>query len=189
MELMVASALSVTLMGGVMAFIKLGMLSFSGITVQSAMNEQAGRSLEFIQSRVRLATIITTNSMGNILTLGFDDDPLTDSNGDGKAYNDKDHYERFQFIGNNSTNLTACSTNRLVYYTNINFTSSNVLIPVGVRNLPGTNIFTLVNNDVVIVNFGIVDSSTIDHYQAIDIQAAAVPLNRPMANATYAILP
>ena len=189
-EMMVSSVCTLIIMAGVMAFIKLGMLSFSGITVQSTINQQAGYAIEFVQSRARLATIIFTNdSAGNILTLGFDDDPLTDSDGDGKPYNDKNHFERFQFIGINSTNATACSSNRLAYFPDISVASSNVLVPMGVRNLPRTNIFTIVNNNTVIINFGIVDSPTLDRYQAIDIQAAAVPLNRPAANATYAILP
>lgn len=94
-----------------MRFANSTILSISAITVQSTINQQAGNAIEFIQMNARLATSISNDTSGNILTLGLDDNSATDSNGDGKTYNDRDHYGRFQFLGVNSTNSAACATN------------------------------------------------------------------------------
>jgi hypothetical protein len=64
-----------------------------------------------------------------------------------------------------------------------------LLVPAGVRNLPGYNIFTVTNRSTTIVRFGVVDGYGRDRYQSIDIQATAVPLNRPAATNFIAILP
>ena len=64
-----------------------------------------------------------------------------------------------------------------------------MLIPAGVRNLPGYNIFTLSNYSEVLVRFGIFDRNSRDHYQGIDIQATAYSLNRPASTNFISILP
>ena len=172
-----------------MMFANSTILSISAITVQSTINQQAGNAIEFIQMNARLATSISNDTSGNILTLGFDDNFATDSNGDGKTYNDRDHYGRFQFLGVNSTNSAACATNRLIYFPNINSTNKQVLISSGLRNLPGYKIFTVTNNNTVIIRFGMVDPQARDHYQAIEIQGTAVSLNRPATTNFISILP
>jgi hypothetical protein len=187
-ELMVASGIALLVMGAAMAFMYFAGISVSGITSQSVINQQAGNTIEFIQSRARLATSIAVNASGTKLTLGFDDDPLTDSDGDGKTYNDRDHYEQFWFVGATGTGTTV-STNKLIYLANTNSTASQVLIPAGIRNLPGCNIFTLTNSTEVLVRFGVFDCYSRDHYQGIDIQATAYPLNRPTATNFISILP
>jgi hypothetical protein len=188
MELMVAASIALLVMGAAMAFMFFAGISVSGITAQSVVNQQAGNTIEFIQSRARLATSISVNASGTKLTLGFDDDPLTDSDGDGKAYNDRDHYEQFRFVGVAGTGTTI-STNHLVYLANTNSTASQVLIPAGVRNLPNFNIFNLSNTTEVVVRFGVFDRYSKDHYQGIDIQTTAYPLNRPAATNFISILP
>ncbi len=188
LELLVAGAVGLLIMAGTMTFMYFSSLSVSGISSQATLNQQAGNAIEFIQSRVRYATMVSNGPAGNTLTLGFDDNPAADSNGDGISYNDKDHYERFKFIGvNGSASIVA--SNRLVYLSNIASTAQKVLIPNGVRNLPGFNIFTVTNGATVIVRFGVVDTYARDHYQSIDIQATAVPLNRPAATNFVGILP
>jgi prepilin-type N-terminal cleavage/methylation domain-containing protein len=187
-ELMVASSISLLVMGGAMTFLWFSGLGASGVAAQALCNQQAGNALEFIQSRARLAVCVSNDSTGNVLTFGFDDDPTTDSDGDGIPYNDKNHYERFQFIGlNGSTNN--CSTNRLVYIPNISNTNTRTLISAGVRNLPGSRIFSVTNGALTIIRFGVVDTYAMDRYQSIDIQATAVPLNRTVSTNVIAIFP
>jgi Tfp pilus assembly protein PilW len=186
-ELMVSSSIALLIMGGVMIFLQFGGTYISGITAQSAINQQAGNAIEFIQMRARLATSVSASS--NTLTLSFDDNPAVDSDGDGTTYNDKDHFERFQFVGVNG-NTNTISTNRLVYIPDVAAPANQrVLIPAGVHNLPGYSIFTVTNQSTVIIRFSIADGYVADHYQGIDIQATAVPLNRPIATNFVTIIP
>src|SRR6185369_7699918 len=108
-EVMVASGILVVVVGGAMTFMMFAGVSASGITAQNVASGQAGGALEFIQNRARFATSMSNNASGNAYTLGFDDNYAVDSDGDGKAYNDKNHFERFSFVGVNSTNLAACT--------------------------------------------------------------------------------
>lgn len=187
MEVMIASAISLLVIAGVMIFFWFSSYSASGVVSQALLNQQAGNALEVIQSRARLAVCVSNDSTGNALTLGFDDNPTVDSDGDGIPYNDKDHFERFQFIGLNS--VTNASTNYLVYIPNISNAFRQVLIPQGVRNLPGYKIFTVTNGATTIIRFGIVDAYKADRYQAIDIQGTAVAYNRPASTNVISILP
>jgi hypothetical protein len=98
-----------------------------------------------------------------------------------------DHFERFQFIGSNGTNNYA--GNKLIYIADISKSNQVVLIPTGVRNLPGYPIFTVTNSATTIIRFGIVDGYGRDHFQSIDIQSMAVPLNRPKATNIIATFP
>lgn len=185
-EVMVAGSIGLLVMGGAMSFLWFSGLGISGVTSQAMANQRAGNAIEFIQSRARLAVSVDASS--NVLTLGFDDDPTTDSDHDGIAYNDRDHYERFQFVGANGTS-TGANTNSLIYIPNIARTNQRVLIPAGVRNLPGYNIFTIANGTTTVIRYGVVDGYGPDHFQSIDIQGTAVPLNRPRGTNFIAILP
>ena len=188
-EVMVASGILVVVLAGAMTFMSFAGVSVSGITAQNVASGQAGNALEFIQSRARFATTMSNNAAGNTFTLGFDDNYTVDSDGDGKTYNDKNHFERFSFLGVNSTNAAACSSNRLVYLPNTASTSSRVLVSRGLRNLPLYNIFTITNQTIAIIRFGIVDRNVRDYYQAIEIQGTAVSLNRPATTNVISILP
>jgi Tfp pilus assembly protein PilW len=187
-ELMVASTVSLFVMAGAMTFLWFSGLAVSGVASQALCSQQAGNALEFIQSRARLANFVTNDSSGNAVTFGFDDNPTLDSNGDGNAASDQTHFERFQFIGvNGSTNNIL--TNKLVYIPNITNSYQQTLISAGVRNLPGYKIFTVTNVSTTIIRFGIVDGYAPDRYQSIDIQATAVPLNRPASTNVIGIIP
>lgn len=188
-ELLVATSISILLAVGAMMFANSTVLSISAITAQSTINQQAGNAIEFLQINARLATSISNDTAGNILTLGFDDNFAVDSDADGKPYNDRDHFARFQFLGVNSTNSAACATNRLVYFPNVNSTNKRVLVSAGLRNLPGYKIFNVTNNNTVIIRFGMVDPQAADRYQAIEIQGTAVSLNRPASTNLISILP
>ena len=188
-EVMVTSVILMVVMAGAMTFMRLAGVSVSGITAQNFASGQAGQALEFIQNRMRFATSISNNASGNSLTLAFDDNYTVDSDGDGKAYNDKNHFERFTFVGVNSTNTAACSSNRLEYISNVASNSTpRVLVRKGVRNLPLCNIFTVTNQATAVIRFGIVDGNGWDYYQAVEIQGTAVSLNRYTTN-VISILP
>ena len=187
-ELMVAGAIGVVLLGGIMTFTRYAMAAFSGITTQSTINQRAGNVIERIQERVARATVIQCDSAGNTLTLGFDADFSVDSDSDGKPYNDRDRSERFQFLGVNTTNSANCSSNRLLYFPDITKTNNRILVPSGLRDLPGRKIFVVTNENTVIIRFGIADSYAGDRYQAIDIQGMAVTLNRPTSATNFILL-
>ena len=193
-EMQVAMAIGVLVVAGAMAFIYYAAYAVSGVTAQTLINQQAGNSIEFIQSRVRFATSISNDVSGNILTLGFDDNVALDtaSSGfptNGIPWDDKDHFEQFQFLGVNSTNVFNCASNQLVYIANTQSNSTKVLVPSGVRNLPGFKIFTMTNQVIAIIRFGIADKYQTDKYQSIDIQGTGVSLNRPWTNNVLSIIP
>jgi prepilin-type N-terminal cleavage/methylation domain-containing protein len=102
-EVMVSSSIALIITAAAMGFAYFSGIYLSGITTQTVLNQQAGNAIEFIQTRARLATSVAVSSSGNTLTLGFDDDPLVDSDvpPDGIPYNDKDHFEQFKFVGSN----------------------------------------------------------------------------------------
>jgi hypothetical protein len=177
-EVMIASSLGLLVLAGAYSFLFFTLRAMSGVSAQSVMNQKGANALEMIQSRTRFATFMATSSSGDTLTLGFDDNYNVDSDGDGKTYNDRNHYEQFKFIGVSSTNVLACATNQLVYIPNTNSTYQRVLISGGVRILPGFKVFSTTNTVISVIRFGIADPKTLDQYQAIDLQGSAVSLNR-----------
>jgi len=186
-EIVVASALGLLVIGGAMAFLWFCGLGVSGVSAQALSNQRGGNAAEFIQSRARFAINASNDLTGNILTLAFDDNPTNDSDKNGITYDDMNHFEQFQFIGVNSTNNFA--GNKLIYIPNTTNKNQVVLIPTGVRNLPGYPIFTVTNSATTIIRFGIVDGYGRDHFQSIDIQSMAVPLNRPRSTNIIATFP
>src|ERR1041385_4959311 len=172
-EVMVACAIAVMILAGAMTFMNFAGISMSGITTQSTVNDQAAQALQFIQSRVRTATAVSNDTSGTVLFLGFDDNYGKDSNTNGLAYDDVDHFDRFEVIGS-STNVQS-STNKLVYIPATG--AQKVLIPTGVCKLPNRRIFPVTNSATILIRFAIVDSYANDRYQSIDIQSIAVPLN------------
>jgi hypothetical protein len=188
-ELVIASGIGMMVVAGGLSFLFYAGRATAGVSAQTVLNQRGGNAIEFIQSRVRFATFISASSSGNTLTLGFDDNYNADSDGDGKTYNDRDHYEQFNFVGINSTNITDCASNQLIYLANTNSSTQRILIPAGVRNLPGYKIFSLNNSVITIIRFGIADSYSGDHYQAIDLQGTGVSLNRLWNTNVITIIP
>jgi hypothetical protein len=64
-----------------------------------------------------------------------------------------------------------------------------VLVSAGLRKLPNWNVFTSTNGFAAAIRFGIKDTYASDHFQAAEIQAAAVPLNRPRQTNIVTVLP
>ena len=187
-EVMIASALSAMILTGTMAFMFFAGKSLSGATTQSFLNAQAGNGMEFILSRVRVATSIGTDDSQNTLTLGFDDNFSADgTDNDGKPYNDVDHRERFQFKNGDGKDNTFAD-NVLVYFPNTGSTNSQTLMR-SVRKLPNTPVFTMTNLSTVIINLGVADAYTNDFRQSVELQLIAVPRNRPSTTNIVSILP
>jgi hypothetical protein len=189
MEILVASACGSLVIIGVLIFMNFARLAASGIMAQAMVSDTAARTIAHMKDRIRLATSITVDATGNILTLGFDDNYNVDSDGDGNLYNDQDHYEVFQFTGTNGTNSATASSNSLIYTPKVGVSGSKVLVSSGIRNLPGYNIFTLANPGAVIIRFGVVDTYTRDRFQSIDIQATCLSMNRPASSSTIGVIP
>lgn len=190
-EMVVSVSIATTLIGGTMAFLLYAEKSISSVTAQTYMTQQSGYALEFIESRIRLATLVSNDASGNVLTLGFDTNYLVDSGngGNGVAWANQDYFEQIKFIGHNTTNATACATNRLVWVPNTASSNQIVLIPAGLRNLPGHNIFFVTNTVLATICFGVVDTNRQDYYQESDVQTMAASLNHPPNNNLVRILP
>ena len=189
LELLVASTCGAIVLASALVFMNFARISTSGIAAQAFVSNSAANTVAFMQNRIRYATNVAVDSTGNTLTLAFDDDYNVDSDGDGSAYNDKDHYETFQFTGTNGTNAANCAGNRIVYTPKVGVAGNTVLLSYGVRNLPTFNIFTIANSTTVLIRFGVVDANARDRFQAIDIQATGVPLNRPASSSVVGIVP
>lgn len=184
MEMMVAMAIATTVIAGTMAFLLFGSKSASGIINQARINQNAGDAIQFIQSRVRLATLVSNDASGNILTVGFDTNNLVDSGngGNGVPWANQDYYGQFRFVGVNTTNLADSAANQLIWIPNTRFANHTVLIGAGVRNLPRHPVFSVTNSVLATICFGVVDINRRDYYEAIEIQAMAASLNRSGQN-------
>ena len=190
-ELIVAAAIGTLIVGGAYLFLIFSLRAMAGVSSQAVLTQKGGNAIEIIQKRVRFATTNFVSPSGNTLTLAFDDNPAVDSDGNGRAFDDRNHYEQFKFIGFSSTNAADCLTNKLVYIANTNTGTQQILISTGVRNLPGFKIFSTPVGypTLVVIRFGVSDSSSINHYQAIDLQGTAVSLNRALNTSVISIYP
>lgn len=190
-ELLFAVGISTVVLAMTGTFIAMAARSTSGIVTQTVLNTQAGRTSEFIFDRVRFATSMSNDVSGNMLTLGFDDDPAVDSDNDKKTYNDKNHYEIFQFTNGDGDDATTAD-NRLIYYSKTNSTVglTNVLIKSSVGKLPDKPVFGVTNvTTTVLLNYRLVDSYDSDGYQSCIVQAAFLARNRPDPSTVISILP
>ncbi len=180
MEVLVALGISALVLAGVMTFISMAATSIAGTASQTSINYRTSNASEFIFSRVRFATKVNNggDTSGKTLRVGMDDNLGVDSNGDNLTYNDQDHYEIFQVVGN-----------RLIYKPNENQAQTNVLIAAGIKTLPGKVIFTITNGATVLVNFAVADTYSSDGYQTCDIQGAIVPRNRSLSTNTINSIP
>jgi type II secretory pathway pseudopilin PulG len=178
MEMMVASAMVAIIVAGLFASTTFFTNSLQAVTRQNLLNDRAAAASEFILSRVRLAMTMTNDAGGNTLTLEFDDNPEVDSNGDGKAYNDVNHVEKIMFLsGDNDDGTTA--NNRLVHVPDTTSGITNTLLAEGVRKLTSFKVFSLTNQNSVLINFGLLGDDGKGRYQAVEIRTRAVRRNKP----------
>lgn len=186
MEVLVAMSIFMLVMVTTMNYFCVTGRALSGSTTQCNINTQGAYAFQLIQNRVRLATLVSNSTSGNTLTIGLDDNPAVDSNGDGVTWNDQDHFERFQVRNIGSTNSP---TNAMIYIPDITKTNETVLIKSGVLNLPGWNYFTVTNTATVLIRFGITDNYSNDYYQSFQVQGAALALNHKVFTNSISILP
>jgi hypothetical protein len=167
-EVLVATAILMMVVAAFAVFCNVTGRSLVSVTTQTTFDQVAAHGVEFIISRVRLANTISNDAAGDTLTLSFDDDRETDSDGDRLTWNDKDHFEVFQFID---------SGNRIIYKTNAAQPDFSLLIPNSVRKLDTLPIFS-VSSNVVSINFGLLDTNMNAYSQAIEIRTQAVRGNK-----------
>ena len=184
-EMLMATGVTGLILGVALVFTTFASVNISGITSQSNLNDKAANALQMIQDHARVATLVSNNASGTILTLGFDNDYLVDSDGDTIAYNDANRFETFAIVGTSTDILN--STNKLVF-TNTNGVS-NTLVSQGVVNFPGNKYFLVTNKATALIRFSVVDNFSLDRYQTVDIQSTAVLLNRRSTTNLIAILP
>ena len=186
---MFAVGITALLVAGFSTFMAMASRSISGTTAQTSINTDAAQASDFIFSRIRLATFLSNDFSGNRLTLGFDDNEGVDSDGDGNSYNDRNHFEYFEFR-NGDGNDTTVEDNRIVYNSNIGLSPDTLLVNNGVRLLPFTQIFSVTNGGTVLIHFGLVDIDKNDSYQGCEIQEVVVSRNRPASlTNVVAVLP
>lgn len=191
MEMLVAVGISSLMLAMTSTFAIMTARSTSGVVQQAVINDQAGRVSELIFNRVRFATSLAVDATGNTLTLSFDDDFMTDSSipPDKKTYNDRDHYEVFQFLTGDGSDATT-TDNRLIYKPRSDVAITNVLLRSAIRKLPNVKIFVLTNEtSTVLMHFGLVDSYSTDGYQEVDIKTAFLARNSPDTSKLIKILP
>ena len=176
MEFVIATGLTVLMVGALMV-LSTGMgKSIVSITSQATYNQNAGNGIEVIINRVQLANFASNSPSGNSLTLSFDDDPEVDSNGDGITWNDQDHFEQFMYKST-GTNWDSANDNFIGYKTNKNVARTNIVVPSTVRKLSGQNIF-FVSNNTVWINFGLLTTNQSPFSQAVEIRTKAAFRNK-----------
>ncbi len=187
-EMMFALGIAAMLVTAVVTFMFVAARTMSGAMTQTSINTDSATVSDFIFNRIRLATFLTNDASGNRLTLAFDDNHTFDLDGDGKSYDDRGHYEYFEFRNGDGTNSTV-TDNKLVYKANTNQPGEKILISSRVRVLPNTQVFVVTNNYTVLINFGMLDNYTSDSYQACDIHGVVVSRNRPATKTVINVLP
>jgi len=175
-EVFVAMSLLVIMVGALLILSTGVGKSLISITSQATYNQNAGNGIEFIVDRIQLANSASNSSGGETLTISFDDDPETDSNGDGITWNDQDHFEQFVYQSS-GTNWGSCSDNFIGYKTNRNVAWTNILVPSTVRQLSSQKIF-FVSNNTVWINFGLLTTNQTPFSQAVEIRTKAAFRNK-----------
>jgi hypothetical protein len=177
-EVMIASTISVIVLGSFVVFTSLTTKSILGISTQSTQNRDASLANSSIHGRIRYAIHMTNSADSLTLGLGYDSDYAADSDGDGIEYNDRDFYELF-LIRTGDGDLTTVADNQFVHVGNATNTSTtNVIIKTGIRVLfANTNFFTVTNDNTVFISFGLLDDYENDQAQMIELRTTAVSRN------------
>lgn len=176
-EFVIAVGIAALVVAGFAVFTESTGRTLVSLTSQSSHNQAAGNGTEFIIARVRLANTFQVDATGNTLTLGFDDNPDVDSDGDGLKWNDRDHYEEFRFVDLDNT-LTTLTDNQILYRANTNSSESLILVPASTRKISSLPIFSTNSASTVLINFGLLTTNASPFSQAIEIRTSAVMRNR-----------
>jgi hypothetical protein len=175
-EVLTAMSLLVIMVGALLILTTGVGKSLISITSQATYNQNAGNGIEFIVDRIQLANFASNSAGGETLTISVDDDPDTDSNGDGITWNDQDRFEQFIYQSS-GTNWGSASDNFIGYKTNRNVAWTNILVPSTVRQLSSQKIF-FVSNNTVWINFGLLTTNQTPFSQAVEIRTKAAFRNK-----------
>ena len=144
-EAMIAFGIIGFAVAAMVVFTEMTTRSLASVNQQTLSNQKAGQFATFITQRVRLANFMTNNANNTEILLAFDDDTSTDSDSDGSAFNDRDHFELFQFSdGDDNTNTYA--DNMILFKPNTNQSTVVKLVSGGVKYLPNTNLFVMADH-------------------------------------------
>lgn len=144
-EAMIAFGIIGFAVAAMVVFTEMTTRSLASVNQQTLSNQKAGQFATFVTQRVRLANFMTNNAAQTEILLAFDDDTTTDSDNDGSTFNDRDHYELFQFSdGDSNTNTYA--DNLILFKPNTNENTIIKLVSGGVKYLPNTNLFVMANH-------------------------------------------
>ena len=144
-EAMIAFGIIGFAVAAMVVFTEMTTRSLASVNQQTLSNRKAGQFSTFITQRVRLANFMTNNANNTEILLAFDDDTSTDSDSDGSAFNDRDHFELFQFSdGDDNTNTYA--DNMILFKPNTNQSTVVKLVSGGVKYLPNTNLFVMADH-------------------------------------------
>ena len=176
-ELTLGLALGALVIGAVLVFTEGASRTLVSLTSQSSHNQFAGNGTEFMIQRIRAANTARVDTAGMTLTLGFDDNPDSDSNGDKVKWNDRDHFEEFRFVDDDNS-LTTLKDNRINYRADTAISNSTTIVPAETRKLSGQPIFSVLNNSTVVITFGLLSTNASPFSQAIEIRTIAMLRNR-----------
>jgi prepilin-type N-terminal cleavage/methylation domain-containing protein len=176
-ELLVAVAIASVILAAVSVFFTTGMRTVQQIATQAIATRGLAETQARLGENVRAAISLTVANNGNHLTLAFDENPAADSNGDGDPYNDTNRVARFEFRNGDGRDATT-TNNSLVLIPNTTLTNEfRVLLPAGVRKLPGLPVFTLASTNRVQINLGTVDNVGNSKTQNAEMKATLVRRN------------
>ncbi len=159
-ELMVAMGVAAIVLGSVAAFSITGMRTVEHIATQATITQNIGETHGLLSENIRSAVGMAVADSGNQLNLAFDDNPAADSNGDGIPYNDTNRTARFNFL-NGDGNDSTTTNNSFVFIRDTSLINQvKVLLPDGVRKLPGLPVFATVGtNGMLRINLGVLDNA------------------------------
>ncbi len=176
-ELSIALALGVLVIGAGLVFSEGAGRTLVSITSQSTHNQSAGNGTEVMIQRIRAANTASVDVAGITLTLGFDDNPDVDSDGDKVRWNDRDHFEEFKFLDGDGS-LATLVDNKITYRPDTRSADNSTIVPAQTRKLTTEPIFSIVGNTTVLINFGLLTTNSTPFSQAVEIRTKAVLRNR-----------
>ena len=161
-----------------MIFTNMSAKWISGISTQSDMMQDSGFAAGLFQTRARDATGFPLGNGNMSLKMGYDTDPLVDSDQDGLSYNDQDYFEELVVLTGDG-NLSTFKDNQLIHVRyESGGTFSNVIVSAGIRPVfSDTNFFNVENDSVALMNFSVVDDYEFDRSQKIEIRTKAMSRN------------
>ncbi|MBI2517266.1 MAG: hypothetical protein HYV95_10160 [Opitutae bacterium] len=173
-ELMVSATIVSFVTVGFLTYMRYAGISALNVTNQAVYNQQAGNAATLIVQRTRLCHSFSVQNSGGTLVIDIDDDPTTDSDGDGNLYNDPDHQETFQFSDADSDPATL-TDNTLSYKPTATATAQ--LLARRISRIGGANYFAATSTKTVSLSFAVSGGDNSARGQRVEIISSASRLN------------